>query len=62
MRHVDVEAPAFTRGKERFSAPGKIRIPIVRFSAGTANFRAKSPFKIADGIHDNWRILRNAIE
>jgi hypothetical protein len=29
-----VEAPAFMRGKERFSAPGKSSASITRFSAG----------------------------
>ena len=28
-------------GKERSSAPGKVQIPIVRFSAGMADSRAK---------------------
>jgi hypothetical protein len=31
-----VGAPAFMRGKERFSAPGKISTLILRFSAGNA--------------------------
>jgi hypothetical protein len=31
-----VEAPAFMRGKERFSAPGNILDSIRRFSAGNA--------------------------
>jgi hypothetical protein len=31
-----VGAPAFMRGKERFSAPGKVLTSIVRFSAGNA--------------------------
>jgi hypothetical protein len=29
-----VEAPAFMRGKERFSAPEALSAPIMRFSAG----------------------------
>ena len=35
-------SPAFMRGKERFSAPEKVRVPIMRFSAGMANSRAKA--------------------
>jgi hypothetical protein len=31
-----VEAPAFMRGKERFSVPGDPSTPIVRFSAGNS--------------------------
>jgi hypothetical protein len=31
-----VEAPAFMRGKERFSAPGKSLAFLMRFSAGGA--------------------------
>jgi hypothetical protein len=31
-----VGAPAFMRGKERFSAPGAVPVSSVRFSAGSA--------------------------
>ena len=34
-------SPRIYTGKERFSAPRKLGIPIVRFSAGMANSRAK---------------------
>ena len=40
-RFSAVGAPAFMRGKERFSAPGKARLQSVRFSAGIENPRAE---------------------
>jgi hypothetical protein len=44
LRKHLVEAPAFMRGKERFSAPGGHCAPIVRFSAGNLSAACPSSF------------------
>src|ERR1019366_7359171 len=46
-----VEAPAFMRGKKRFSAPGKVSALTMRFSAGPGKSRGSSQFK-------EWRLFR----
>jgi hypothetical protein len=56
-----VGAPAFMRGKERFSAPGNSLDSIMRFSAGDAravlsglkSLRENSPCVVPSGL--DWR-------
>jgi hypothetical protein len=43
-----VEAPAFMRGKERFSAPGNSLDSIMRFSAGNARACAVPALQVAE--------------
>ena len=45
-KELSVEAPAFMRGKERFSAPGSSTLIMTRFSAGIGKSRAKAHLKI----------------
>ncbi len=46
VRNLWVEAPAFMRGKERFSAPASSNLNMTSFSAGIGKSRAKAHLKI----------------